>query len=150
MRMYKNAIAHMNEIGIPQWDEIYPSEEFIREDIDLDEMVIGLSDDRVVCAFTVNQDCDEQYENGDWRYPDLSFSVIHRLCVDPNYQGRGVGSQILHYIEDTLRSETIESIRLDAFSQNPIALRLYAKHGYNKVGEVTFRKGVFYLFEKKL
>jgi ribosomal protein S18 acetylase RimI-like enzyme len=56
----------------------------------------------------------------------------------------------MKYAEDTLRSEGIEAVRLDAFSQNPAALRLYEKRGYEKVGEVTFRKGRFYLFEKKL
>jgi ribosomal protein S18 acetylase RimI-like enzyme len=52
------------------------------------------------------------------------------------------------YIEDYLKSKNINSIRLDAFSKNLIALRLYNKLGFKKVGEVNFRKGLFILFEK--
>ncbi|MDP4147194.1 MAG: GNAT family N-acetyltransferase, partial [Bacillota bacterium] len=39
---------------------------------------------------------------------------------------------------------------LDVFSLNPFALKMYYKQGYIKVGEVNWRKGKFYLMEKKL
>jgi predicted GNAT family acetyltransferase len=39
---------------------------------------------------------------------------------------------------------------LDAFSLNPFALRLYEKIGYVRVGEANWRKGLFYLYEKKI
>jgi ribosomal protein S18 acetylase RimI-like enzyme len=53
-------------------------------------------------------------------------------------------------IEELLREKGVESIRLDAFSLNPVALGMYNRLGYKKVGEVIWRKGLFYLFEKKL
>ncbi len=49
-----------------------------------------------------------------------------------------------------LRDRGIESVRLDAFSLNPYALRMYEGLGYKKVGEANWRKGLFYLFEKNL
>ncbi|MBD5427537.1 MAG: hypothetical protein HDR38_08340 [Treponema sp.] len=42
----------------------------------------------------------------------------------------------------------IHTIRLDAFSENPYALRLYEHMGYVKVGTADWRKGMFYLMEK--
>lgn len=56
----------------------------------------------------------------------------------------------MELIESIIQSKGIETIRLDAFSQNPIALRMYENLGYKKVGEVNFRKGLFYLYEKKI
>jgi hypothetical protein len=53
-------------------------------------------------------------------------------------------------IEELLRKEGIQSIRLDAFSLNPYALKMYGALGYQKVGETNWRKGLFYLLEKKL
>lgn len=44
----------------------------------------------------------------------------------------------------------INAIRLDVFSQNPFALKLYEKCGYAKTGTVNWRKGIFYLMEKYL
>jgi ribosomal protein S18 acetylase RimI-like enzyme len=54
------------------------------------------------------------------------------------------------FIEETLRARGVKAVRLDAFSLNPFALRLYERLGYEKTGEVTFRKGLFYLYEKDL
>jgi ribosomal protein S18 acetylase RimI-like enzyme len=44
----------------------------------------------------------------------------------------------------------IDTVRLDAFSHNPAALKLYRRLNYCEVGFVDFRKGRFILFEKKL
>ena len=42
------------------------------------------------------------------------------------------------------------AIRLDAFSKNPFALKMYIALGYTVVGEARWRKGLFYLMEKVL
>jgi len=52
--------------------------------------------------------------------------------------------------EGVLINMGIKSVRLDTFSENPAALRLYEKLGYKNTGRVNFRKGLFYLFEKSL
>lgn len=43
-----------------------------------------------------------------------------------------------------------ESVRLDVFSKNPYAIRLYENNSYEKRGNVCWRKGEFYLMEKKI
>jgi ribosomal protein S18 acetylase RimI-like enzyme len=44
----------------------------------------------------------------------------------------------------------IDTIRLDVFTLNPYALKMYEKSGYIKVGFAHWRKGEFYLMEKKV
>lgn len=43
-----------------------------------------------------------------------------------------------------------ESIRLDVFTKNPYAQKLYRKNGYQVRGFADWRKGRFDLMEKKL
>jgi len=107
-------------------------------------------DNKIASIFVLNQKCDKEYNDGDWEYKNASFFVIHRLCVNPDFQGKGVGRMTMELIENYLREKKIESIRLDTFSQNPIALKLYEGLGYKRVGEVNWRKGLFYLLEKKI
>lgn len=76
--------------------------------------------------------------------------MIHRLCVNPKFQKRGIGTRTLQYIENQVKDQGIETIRLDVFTLNPYALRLYEKLGYNKVGYANWRKGRFQLMEKRL
>ena len=148
--LYRAAILHMDAQGIFQWDDIYPARDVLAEDISHGEMEIARIGGQIAAAFTLNPRCDEEYELGAWRYPDARFCVLHRLCVHPLNQGQGVATQAMNYIEDSLLQRGYETVRLDAFSSNPFALRLYEKRGYERVGEVQFRKGLFYFYEKPL
>lgn len=148
--VFRAAISRMEESGIHQWDERYPSGEDIKTDILRGEMTAGFLNGAVASVYTLSGEHDTQYENGRWRYPLLKYAVLHRLCVNPSFQGRGIGMLTLRTLEARLNSEGVSAVRLDAFSENPAALGLYEKGGYCRVGEAVFRKGLFYLYEKKL
>lgn len=53
-------------------------------------------------------------------------------------------------LENEAKNMGIETIRLDASSLNPYAVKMYVKLGFEKVGIASFRKGKFYLMEKKV
>lgn len=148
--IYRAAISRMQASGIDQWDDAYPTQAVIEQDIANGSMTIGLTGGIIACTFVLNDEEWEGYENGRWQYPHLRYLVLHRLCVSPACRGMGVGRQAMQYIEALLKSEGVDVIRLDAFPQNHSAMKLYEKLNYIKVGEVVFRKGIFYLFEKKL
>jgi ribosomal protein S18 acetylase RimI-like enzyme len=107
-------------------------------------------DNNIIAVFVLNKECDEEYSNGLWEYKGDNFMVLHRLCVNTEYQNKGFGTRTMVCIEEYLKNAGIESIRLDTFSKNQAALRLYDKLGYKRTGEANWRKGLFYLLEKKL
>lgn len=150
INIFKSAIDTMNGNSIYQWDEIYPDNIILKQDIVSDQMYVGIIDDKIVSAVVVNNEFDEQYKNGNWKYDNERFAVVHRLCVSPDYQNKKVGRNTMLMIEELLKKEGIQYIRLDAFSQNPYALRMYEALGFKKIGEANWRKGLFYLLEKKL
>lgn len=144
----KAAVCLMREKGIFQWDEQYPSIEILREDIKRNELYIGILESRIAAVFAMSRKNDEAYNNGGWGYEGEKIAVIHRLCVDPKFQGCGIGRQVMQFIEKTALEKGIKAIRLDVFSENPYALRLYEKSGYRKTGKEIYRCGKFFLMEK--
>ena len=148
--MYQKAIETMIEHKIYQWDEIYPERSILTEDIQLGQLYLGVCDHTIACAYVINKIYDEEYKNGNWKYPDASFHIIHRLCVNVDFQGKGLGRITVKHIEKQLRDMKIDSIRLDAFTQNPSAVAMYEKLGYQTVGVANLRKGKFFLMEKYL
>jgi len=140
----------MDESGIPQWDEIYPNEADFRKDIEKGQMFLCDIGGRIASVFVLNRQRDDEYKNGAWHGDEDTSKELHRLCVDPAFQNRGIGVKTVLLAEDLLRKGGIKSVRLDAFSLNPYALRLYEKLGYQRVGEAHYRKGLFYLYEKLL
>ena len=143
-----NAVEVMEQHHIFQWDELYPTKEDFQEDIDKGQLYVGLADGQIAVVYTLNQECDKEYENGKWKYKEESFYVVHRLCVNPIFQNKGIARTTLLYIEKQLIEKGIHVIRLDAFSDNPFAIRLYDSLGYSKVGYADWRKGRFLLMEK--
>ena len=148
--LYGAAAQDMREKGIDQWDEYYPDREILAEDVESGDMTLGLLDGQLACAWVVNREYDPEYELGAWEHTEGDFCVLHRLCVNPEMQGRGLARQAMARMEKNARDQGFDSVRLDVFSQNLHAQRLYERLGYRRTGEVRFRKGIFYLMEKKL
>ena len=148
--MIHGAENKMDAQGIRQWDGVYPDRATFEEDVRNESLYLGLLGDTLAVCYVINDICDEQYQNGAWEFPDTRYRVGHRLCVNTALQGKGLASRTMEHIEEQLRAEGVESFRFDAFSQNPVALSLYEKHGYKRVGTAHWRKGMFYLMEKRL
>ena len=148
--LYGAAARDMFRQGIDQWDERYPDREILAEDVESGDMTLGLLDGELACAYVVNREYDPEYELGAWEHTQGNFCVLHRLCVNPRMQGQGLARQAMARMEETAREQGFDSVRLDVFSQNLHAQRLYERLGYRRTGEVRFRKGIFYLMEKKL
>ena len=148
--LVKEVIIEMEKNNIMQWDELYPTSEDFLEDIRKNQLFVGCIDNQIAVIFTINQEYDAEYINGKWKDPEKSFDVIHRLCVHPEFQNRGIAKQTMNYIEKQILSEGKQAIRLDVYSKNPYALKLYLGCGYQKVGTVEWRKGTFHLMEKYL
>lgn len=148
--VFLRAVEEMDRNAIPQWDTLYPTREILAEDLVKKQLYLGLIQHKIASVYVLNEECDEQYGNGAWQFPDASFRVLHRLCVDPVFQKKGVAALTMDHMEAALKSECIEALRLDVFSRNPYALRLYETRGFQRVGYADWRKGRFYLMEKRL
>lgn len=150
MSLIKSAVFIMEQVGIYQWDEIYPDEATIKQDIENGELYIGKVDNKIAVIYVINRNCDDEYKNGDWQYPNADYRIVHRLCVHPDFQNMGIGRMTMEHIESEFSQKEIEAIRLDAFKDNPYALKLYKNLGYKIVGYADWRKGRFYLCEKNI
>ena len=151
LNLYKNSIEKMKMDNIDQWDfEIYPNKKCLKKDILKNEMFAGIIEKTIVSTVVVNKEFSKEYLDCKWDYNGDNFIVIHRLCVNSDYQNNGIAAKTMSIVEIEWKNKGIESIKLDAFSKNPAALRLYDNLGYKKVGEMDSWKGIFYIFEKKL
>lgn len=148
--LIKYTIAHLEKQGIRQWDDLYPTREDFEDDIREGQLFVGIGNGEIAVTYTLNQLCDEDYRMGKWKEPEKSFIIVHRLCVHPLFQNKGIAIQTMKHIEEDAKQRGMEAVRLDVYSENPAALRLYEKCGYTEVGTVEWRKGSFCLMEKYL
>ena len=138
----------MSEQGIEQWDDIYPAYEDFEEDIKKKTLYVAMHDDLLAAIYVISEECDDEYLKCNWE--NKKPCIIHRFCVSPAMQHNGIGAKVLGHIETQLIEDGYDSVRLDVFTQNPYALRLYEKNGYVKRGHADWRKGRFLLMEKRI
>ena len=112
------------------------------------QLTVGVAEGKIVVFYTVNEECDPEYQEAKWKKPEKPHCILHRLCVNPHFQHQGIARQAMEHIQRQAVEKGYQAIRLDVFSKNPHALKLYLGCGFEKVGSVRWRKGVFYLMEK--
>ncbi|CAM3914722.1 GNAT family N-acetyltransferase [Cohnella lubricantis] len=153
MRLYQAAMNHLIHNGIDQWDEEYPDRETLREDLEAGCLfgIVG-GDSRYIGAIVMNEEEDTDYSAIPWEDARGKVLYLHRLVVHPDRQGQGIGRTLLQFAEATAANNGYSSIRLDAYSANPIALNLYERYGYSRRGDVFFpkRERPFNCYEKLL
>ena len=64
---------------------------------------------------------------------DGTMCMVYDVAVHPNYQGQGIGTEIMNRIVCRLQSQPYQSIGLFAWRQSPTNIRFYEKFGFLKV-----------------
>ncbi|MDB5085248.1 MAG: acetyltransferase [Bacilli bacterium] len=148
--IYSTVVHHLRSNKVFQWDSQYPNRNIIKSDLENGSLYGIVDNSYFVGAMVLNDEQETEYEKIQWENNVGKIMVIHRLVVHPTYQGMGVGKKLLCYAETLAYDNSYKSIRLDAYSGNPAALRLYDRHGYQLRGEVFFprRELPFFCYEK--
>jgi len=141
--------ASLDRAGIHQWDDVYPSRSTVAEDVARESLYVAGTNGACQAIITLDDREDEGYRTVSWS-SDGPALVVHRLCVDPVYQGRGLARLMMRFAEQHATAYGYTSIRLDAYSANPRSVELYRRLGYHEVGRVFFprRSLPFLLFER--
>lgn len=135
--------------GIDQWDEIYPTEAILQEDLRKGDLHVITVEDRPTGMIVLNEEQSPEYAAVSWKYATPAL-VVHRLTIDPKNQRQGLAIRLMEFAERNAAVQGHNAIRLDAFTRNPGAIALYEHLGYRRAGTVQFRKGLFYCYEKQM
>ena len=145
--------AELKKQGINQWNYQYPEPTEVLKDIKNGTVFIIKNTKRVIASITLNQKQDIQYQNVDWQQKDAKVLVMHRLAVHPISQGEGFAKKMCKFAEKHALKLGLNSIRLDAFSDNPASNNLYLSLGYEVAAGICYYHDVkkpFFCYEKDL
>ena len=83
--MVGRAVAHMNQLGNPQWGEDYPTRDFYAGDIDRGELYAAVMDGKLAGVACINTAESPEYDPLPWTTSRPAM-VIHRMAIDPALQ----------------------------------------------------------------
>lgn len=58
-------------------------------------------------------------------------ATLHRIYLDPEYQGEGIGSKLYEKVESEIEEEA-DSIELEVLAENEKGNNFYRKHGFEE------------------
>lgn len=121
-----------------QWNEHYPDRQSFVRDIRNSELYVYCINDMVVGCISICSLMDEVYRKVSWKTNGKNSVYIHRLAVEPGHQKQGIGGKLMDFAENKSKSDGIDSIRLDTFSQNTVNQNFYEARGYIKLEDIYF------------
>lgn len=157
INLYKLVIDQIKDNRYnPEWIfGKYPKEENIVKPLEANEVIVGEINSEIVSAMVVNHNTNEGYDEVKWNVitSDDNIYFIHLVAVNQNFTNRGIAKQMLNYVFNMARDESIKSIRLSLNINNSNIENLYLKQGFEYVDTITVLiedRGfkTFKLFEK--
>lgn len=143
--------TYLKEQGIDQWQNGYPDENSIRQDI-LNEKGYFLTDGQHIFAYLcMDFDGEPAYNHirGRWLTdPNADYMVIHRLAFNAQYRGKGLSSEIFNLAEQFCKEKGIQSIRVDTDENNKIMQHIMNKAGFTYCGTIWFAGSSKLAYEK--
>lgn len=149
----KSCANEMIKNGIFQWNDTYPSKEILQKDIELQQLWKLTENNIIIGIIVLTKIEDQEYKSVKWLSENRNNLYVHRLAVDPTFQGKGYAQKLMSFAENYALDNGFSSIRLDTFSQNIRNQKFYQKRGYVKLEEIFFpnqSKHPFYCYEKIL
>jgi len=148
--LVSKVIKQMENKGRYQWDSLYPTREDFYIDINKKTLYVVEDGHKFMAIYVINQEYDNEYNKCEWDNPNETACIIHRFCVASSFQNKVIGKQVLKHIAEQVAELSYTSVRLDVYTHNPYALKLYINSGYEERGFADWRKGRFILMEKTL
>lgn len=149
----KRCANEMIKHCIFQWNESYPSKEILHKDIALQQLWKLTENNTIIGIIVLTKIEDKEYKSVKWLTENGNNLYVHRLAVDPIFQGKGYAQKLMNFAENYATTIGFNSIRLDTFSQNTRNQKFYEQRGYIKLEEIYFpnqSNHPFYCYEKIL
>lgn len=134
------AQAQMRLRGSRQWQNGYPAAAHITDDIDRGYGHVLCTHTGLVVAYgAVVFDGEPAYAEIDGTWLDQApYVVLHRLAVAQEVKGQGIATEFMRRTMTLARERGTGSFRIDTNFDNRCMLRLLAKFGFVRCGEIHY------------
>jgi predicted amidohydrolase/GNAT superfamily N-acetyltransferase len=151
-QIYVKGKTDLEKSGIYQWTKNYPTRSIIESDLNKGVLFVLRNNKEIIGAIKISEEQEPEYETINWEFDNSKVLVIHRLVIDPKYQGKGYARKLMGFAEKFAKENNYSSIRLDAYTQNKRVIDFYEKRNYFIRGNVNFteREYPFHCMEKEI
>jgi len=147
----QQAIEQRKQDGSKQWQDGYPNEQTIRDDINNGYGHVLIANGVIIAYAAIIFDVEPVYNDikGHWITND-DYVVIHRVATSNIAKRKGIATHLFKLIENMCIEQKVYSIKVDTNYDNIPMLKILNKLDYTYCGEVFFRGSPRKAYEKNL
>lgn len=132
-----DAVAYMTSQNNDQWNEDYPTVEGYMDFIESGYMHVLEEEGVIIGMVGLVDEQDEEYKTMPWSSTGKEL-VVHRLAIAKEVYGRGYAKFLLSYAIDVAKKTNVAIIKLDTYTKNKTAQKLFLDMGFTYVGDIHF------------
>lgn len=134
MKLISQAQHYFKENNIDQWQNGYPNEDVILQDIKLQSSYV-LEDEKIIGTMFFSFDNDPNYSSieGHWLW-DGGYGVIHRIVIEKDLKGKSLANELIYYACGLCKEKQVHSLRIDTHEDNASMRKLLKKNGFVECG----------------
>lgn len=137
LKIKENVVPIMQKSGNTQWSEAYPNGGKFKEDIE-DRSLYVYEENGIIKGFAVvDNKHPYPYDDIPWELARSDSRALHRMAVDPAFQGQGIASKMMKEIEDELVADGIKGIHTDTSLENERMQYQFEKNDYKFKGKLN-------------
>ncbi|MCI5774206.1 MAG: GNAT family N-acetyltransferase [Erysipelotrichaceae bacterium] len=142
-KLFDQAIAYFKQHAIDQWQNGYPNQDTIVNDVANGWGYVAIKDGKIVGYSAIIMESDPNYEHiedGAW-LNERPYGVIHRVVVDNECKGQGIGSWFFDHAQAMAEKKGYQDLRVDTHKDNISMQHLIQKNGFSKCGIIYVEDG---------
>ena len=154
MEIITQAQQYFKNNHIDQWQDGYPDESVIKQDIEENASYAVVNEDAVIATAALLLKDEPTYDfiyNGRWLTKNNArYGTVHRIAVAEAYKGQRIASKLIAYLTAVCRKQDCSSIRIDTHEDNHVMQRMLKKEDFSYCGIIYLEDGSKRLAYEKL
>ena len=137
MKIIDDAKELLKKNGSPQWQNGYPNQETLTQDIAMQTNWVLINDNKVAATATLQLTPEPTYRNitqGQWQQPDEPYATIHRVAISSNYRGQGLSKLLFSNLLTVGQMQGIRNFRVDTHRSNKAMQHIAENFNFKKRG----------------
>jgi len=141
MAIISQAKVELKKQHIDQWQNNYPNEKTILDDINKHRGFIMVEESEIVAYFVIDLMGELSYNeiyDGEW-LNNQNYGTIHRICIKNEFKRKGYASDIIDFCKNYSVNHQIFNLRIDTHEENKSMIKLIKKNKFKYCGVVYIR-----------
>lgn len=143
MEIFKGAQHFLQQQGVDQWQNGYPEEELICQDIQNRNSYVLTQNNTIMGTIAIFYGPEADYANiqdGHW-HSDAPYAAIHRIAMHKSARGGGAATQMLEQAMQLIQKNGYAYVRVDTHRHNQPMQKFLAKQGFVSCGVIYLQDG---------